>query len=479
MTHIPSPPDELHHLDQLDPARSLHLSSARLARRDAEFERIVSIEHPVPGRSRTRRRLAIGLTSAAAFAIVGAIVVTAMAPFTHTSVSSYALPAHGSLSSWTPESVPVSVSSDEIQACVSELGFPATDQTPVALTSDRRGDFTSVFVEQGSNDGYCVMADGAVENSINFEGLASHPLDDPNSAVISVIQGGSWMFVASGHAGQNVRTLTVKNPDTGENVTAAVAKGVWSAWWPVGPDSPALKGESQNEDYVNDVSISYVTSDGVSRSSDGVTRDGDGAGDAEPSTPSAPVVLGILAGWDAATQTVVPAVSDVDTCASVVDGWPSGSATTVIGETRGDFESLVLERGGVDVTCVLKAGVVQWSTDTGHVSTDPVAAGEAAFTSGQGFDWIGGDTRVTQMRGIVGAGVTAVTVHLAGGHDVQAAVQNGEWMAWWPEEEPPALGGPTPTPTDGTLSAAAPAPAGTPPFSWTTTDGVTHDSTTP
>ncbi|MCU1475867.1 MAG: polymerase sigma factor [Subtercola sp.] len=100
---------------------------------------------------------------------------------------------------------------------------------------------------------------------------------------------------------------------------------------------------------------------------------------------------------------------------------------------------------------------------------------QAAFTSGQGFDWIGDDTRVTQMRGIVGAGVTAVTVHLAGGHDVQAAVQNGEWMAWWPENEPPALGGPTPTPTDGTLSA--PAPAGPPPFSWTTSDGVMHDST--
>ncbi|MCU1480768.1 MAG: hypothetical protein JWQ19_1554 [Subtercola sp.] len=108
------------------------------------------------------------------------------------------------------------------------------------------------------------------------------------------------------------------------------------------------------------------------------------------------------------------------------------------------------------------------------MTTDPIAPDAAAYTQESGFDGTDGSTRITQMQGQAGPDVVSVSVHLAGAHDVQAAVQNGAWMAWWPENEPPALGGPTPQPTDST--GAAPVPAGPPAFSWTTADGVTHDS---
>ncbi|MCU1480769.1 MAG: hypothetical protein JWQ19_1555 [Subtercola sp.] len=344
-------------LRQLDPAPPVDLTPAQVGRRDALLVRVTSAEHPlapVPNRSR-RRRMAVGLTAAAALAIA-AIIVSAVPGLTHAPVSSYALPAHGSLASWTPQTTAATYTPDDVNSCVSQLGFSGSDQVPVVLTSDKRGDFTSLFVEQGANDGNCVLAGGAVENLTNFEGLVSHPLDDPNAAVISVMQGGSWMFVVSGHAGVNVTSLSVKDPDTGENVAASIARGVWSAWWPVAPDSKAWQSDSQNEDYVDAISITYSTSDGQSHHSASITPGDDQPSDA---TPAGQPVLSELPGWSAETQAVVPSLADVDTCAQKVDGWPSGSATTLLAEKRGDFETLLLQRAGVNVSCVLKEGVVQ------------------------------------------------------------------------------------------------------------------------
>ncbi|GGF32336.1 hypothetical protein [Subtercola lobariae] len=467
----PSPlTDELRHLD---PAPPTELSAAELDRQALAFEQIIATRPSAAPRvrqTRSRRRLVISVAGAAVV-LCATLVASALAFGSGASVNSYALPAHGLLSSWTPTSLPASVTPTEVQACADRLGFAPNGDVPTVLSSDKRGDFTSVFLEQGDSDGYCVLAGGAVENSINFEGLKAHPLTDPNSAEISVEQGGEWMYVVSGHAGANVSTLAVKNPDTGQDVTAAVAKGVWSAWWPVGPDSRAWKEGSQGEDYDNAISISYTTSDGQHHQSSEMSDTDDSVRDAPLPDESEPV-LGSLAGWSAASEATVASTADVDSCVSASGGSASDALSTVIAETRGSYESLLVKRANAEVYCVLKAGRVQWSHDVGYPATDSVATDTASLTQMNGLDRIDSANRVSEAQGDAAPGVTAVTLHLAGGNDVQASVQNGEWMAWWPEVEPATLGGPTSDPTDASV---APIPAGPPAISWTTADGVMHD----
>ncbi|MEA9983742.1 hypothetical protein [Subtercola sp. RTI3] len=334
-----------------------------------------------------------------------------------------------------------------------------------------------------------MLSGGTVENSVNFAGLKAHPLTDPNSASISVTQGAEWMYVVSGRAGANVTSLTVTNPDTGAAVTAALAKGVWSAWWPVGEGSRAWGPTAGG--YADGISISYTLIDGTTHVSTNASDTG--SDDSTSNLTDNPPALGALPGWAAGAAALTPTPADVNTCAASAAGWPTGSASVVLAETRGGFESLLLDKDGDRAYCVLTAGAVTWSRELGTMPTiDPPTgsspapdAPTAALVMDESVDGVVPGTRISTALGTADPGVTAVTLHLAAGHDVQATVANGSWMAWWPEDETAALNGavvdgttitakPAPAPTSTPAPTDAPIPAGPPTLSFTTADGVEH-----
>ncbi|WP_147305861.1 hypothetical protein [Subtercola boreus] len=304
-------------------------------------------------------------------------------------------------------------------------------------------------------------------NWTNFAGLRAHPLTDPDDASLSVMQGADWMITVSGRAGADVTGVNVQNPDTGKDVTATVAGGVWSAWWPITADSRAHSGLFG--DYGDEITITYRTADGASHTSSGYSDSG------EPSEvgETVPPTLGSLAGWSALPGTYSASAADVEACLNSKDlAGVTSPVSPVLAETRGDFVTLMLAHEGSRAYCTLKDGRVQWSADLGAMTVDPPAAGEAFVTDGNGVDGKVAGTRISALRGVAGSDVVAVVVHLAEGKDVSATVENGVWQAWWPENEPAALsddGGSTATP-----SAQAPAPAGMPTISYTTRDGVSH-----
>ncbi|MEF2979235.1 hypothetical protein [Subtercola sp. YIM 133946] len=362
------------------------------------------------------------------------------------------------------------MSSDDIRSCATALGFGLQDDAPTVLTSDQRGDFTSLMVEQSGATGYCVLAGGIVENSVDFSAVVAPPVAAEDAAY-DVVQVSDWMLAISGRAGADVTTLAVTNPETGQSISATLGDGVWAAWWPVA--SGSLGSGPSAMDAAKDLTIDFATADGRSHVSTGISDAEEGHADPDTSPPL--FVLGALAGWSAAATPIPASAADVDSCAKAADSWAAGSSTVLVADTRGDYESLVIDHSGDRAYCVLKAGQIQWARELGALDAGiATASGTAVLEQLNGFDGIAG-SRVEEVQGSVGDGVMSVTVHLAAGVDVPATVQNGQWMAWWPESELPTPGSQTPQPTHGSV-ATAQLPAGPPAFSWTTSDGVTHGS---
>ncbi|PPF86179.1 hypothetical protein C5B96_05450 [Subtercola sp. Z020] len=458
-------------LRELDPTHSFDLTPAEIDIRERTLHSVTA-GAPTPRQprrwSRSARSLFVVVPAAAACALVAGIVIGTLPGASHAPAASYALPAHGSLASWTATPQPSPVGADSLDACGLAIGIPPGTALSV-LTSEKRGDFTSLIVHGGDTDAFCVLADGQVVNWTNFAGLRDHPLDDPNEASLSVLQGYEWMITVSGRAGADVTGVKVHNPDTGEDVTATVAGGVWSAWWPIEADSRASGGLFGA--YGDDVFITYTTTDGQTHTE----TDDEASGDPAEAVSSTPPRLGSMTGWSEAAKAVVPSPGDVDLCrASRPAGSVDYSRDVLIAEMRGDVLTLVLNGDGQRLYCGIRDGTIAWSIDLGLPTTESPAAGDAYLTDGMGLDGDVAGTRVSAVRGVAGADVTGVTVHLADGVDVQATVQNGTWLAWWPEDEPAAIAaGSTPGPTGATET---PAPAALPTITVTTRDGATHEA---
>jgi hypothetical protein len=107
------------------------------------------------------------------------------------------------------------------------------------------------------------------------------------------------------------------------------------------------------------------------------------------------------------------------------------SATTpVLTDTRGPFSFVVFNSGGTNASCISGPGFASVTMDSALRSPAPTPAGKVVPTF-QVHTARAGDA-YTFVEGRAGAGVTAATLVLSDGSHIQATVQHGWLVAWWP-----------------------------------------------
>jgi hypothetical protein len=133
---------------------------------------------------------------------------------------------------------------------------------------------------------------------------------------------------------------------------------------------------------------------------------------------------------------------------------PSGGWQPVLTDTRGPFTAMVLSSGGASATCFDGPSftVVAANAQDGGASQHTLRVGSAAGTGqssvsvfGLGAAGSGPITQASQahlttaggqpytfVQGQIDDDVSAVTLVLADGSDVQATVADGSFVAWWP-----------------------------------------------
>jgi hypothetical protein len=109
---------------------------------------------------------------------------------------------------------------------------------------------------------------------------------------------------------------------------------------------------------------------------------------------------------------------------------PVSSLTPVLSDTRGPFTFLVFARRNANATCISGPGFTSVSEANSAGAPATVPAGGVAVT------WAAHTARAGQaysfLEGHTGADVSAVTLTLSNGQEVQASAQNGWFVAWWP-----------------------------------------------
>jgi hypothetical protein len=219
-------------LRQLDPADSPRAKLSERARADLEW--ILSTDRR-PAAMAPRRtagvRVAVGLTAAAALAVVGVLAPSALRS------------GDTAFASWTPTASTLSAT-DKAHAgesCRQELSHAdsAAGQAHVAR-ADRRGDWTTVVLS-GDNgfSGLCVTDASSGwfrKDMIGSAGVATRR--DPVSAreVVATDLGTGTMAagdisVAAGYAGPQVVGISVPTQSHGV-VAATVASGRFALWFP-------------------------------------------------------------------------------------------------------------------------------------------------------------------------------------------------------------------------------------------------------
>jgi hypothetical protein len=133
---------------------------------------------------------------------------------------------------------------------------------------------------------------------------------------------------------------------------------------------------------------------------------------------------------------------------------PSGGWQAVLTDTRGPFTAMILSTGSASATCfsgpsfTTVAANAEGSGGSQHALSVGSASGTgqssmsrlglAAASSGpisqasQAHLTTAGGELYTFVQGQVDDGVSAVTLVLADGSDVQATVADGSFVAWWP-----------------------------------------------
>jgi hypothetical protein len=140
------------------------------------------------------------------------------------------------------------------------------------------------------------------------------------------------------------------------------------------------------------------------------------------------VVLGssaapAFAGWQAKPAAVRrPLASIQQLCGQ-------GLGTPVLADSRGPYTAAIYSDSDRSAVCLSGNGVSMNSTPpAGSPST--VATGAIELAGGGLRDSDG--NALTLVDGRVGTGVTGVTVQRSDGSTVQASVENGWYLAWWP-----------------------------------------------
>ena len=106
-----------------------------------------------------------------------------------------------------------------------------------------------------------------------------------------------------------------------------------------------------------------------------------------------------------------------------------GQMTPVLTDTRGPF-TFVIYTGpnGATGTCISGPSFTSMSTRSGGAAGPPAGKVVASFEAHTAH---AGDA-YSFVEGHAGAGVTAATLILSDGSQVQTTVQNGWFVAWWP-----------------------------------------------
>ena len=235
----------LHELRTLDPASTVATDATdatSLIRKTAMLERVLATPQTAPDTvtvPRPRRFVGRIVVAGAAAALVGGVLVAHGLGGTGSEFTS------AQLAGWV--ATPIAKSSSELSAsakqwCADATAKQSTD-APSYSNGDQRGAIASMVVTRGASrdlclttgngQGYWELLDGPgstlptlAARGVNLQSAGSH--GDPATSVNTV-----W-----GQVGSDV--TAVRFHVDGQDVTATVGGGIWSAWWPgrIGFDAP-------------------------------------------------------------------------------------------------------------------------------------------------------------------------------------------------------------------------------------------------
>jgi hypothetical protein len=187
------------------------------------------------------------------------------------------------------------------------------------------------------------------------------------------------------------------------------------------------------------------------------------------------------AGWTAAPATSgarppAAAASSCEASLALLPTAPHGSWTPVVTDVRGPYTLAVYENARIDGTCLTGPSVTAVSV-YGAGGSQSVSSGGShrrgvGVSSSDGVvDSGGGIERVSQghlssaagpyaiIEGSVASDVSAVSLELSDGTDVQATVGGGWFLAWWPSSDA-ATAAQVTTPSGVTTQPLSREPAG-------------------
>ena len=103
--------------------------------------------------------------------------------------------------------------------------------------------------------------------------------------------------------------------------------------------------------------------------------------------------------------------------------------TPVLTDTRGPFTFVIYSGpGGANGTCISGPNFTSLSTRSGTIGGPPAGKLVASFEAHTAH----GADAYSFVEGHAGDGVTAATLNLSDGSQVQTTIQNGWMVAWWP-----------------------------------------------
>lgn len=161
-----------------------------------------------------------------------------------------------------------------------------------------------------------------------------------------------------------------------------------------------------------------------------------------------PQASSAFAGWTPAPTHASPAqvAGAKDACQSRLGSFSTGSAkamkaarikdlptisqmTPVLTDTRGPFTFVIYSGAhGSNGTCISGPNFTSLSTRSGTPAGPPAGKIVASFEAHTAH----GSDAYSFVEGHAGDGVTAATLNLSDGSQVQTTVQNGWMVAWWP-----------------------------------------------
>lgn len=131
-----------------------------------------------------------------------------------------------------------------------------------------------------------------------------------------------------------------------------------------------------------------------------------------------------FAGWKASPTTALPGQ-----LAAAEQNCGTSPGTPVLSDTRGPYTASIYADGS---TCLAGNGITISSSNNGGAGSSTPAG--TIKLNGVGQSDSDGNA-LTMVDGPIGAGVTGVNITRSDGSEIQATVQNGWYLAWWPGSE--------------------------------------------